>query len=89
MLSINNIRISFHHISKNKETECFLKILFDDSIAGEEYISSVKLYHKDIHDKDKARKYALRQAIKLTEFPKEDRQLIWQVYRDQKPGGRW
>lgn len=93
MLTKKDIRISFHHFDEGgKEgTECFLKL---NSKVGlqtmeEEFIGTVRRCYKDKHDKNAARKYALSQAMNHATLTKIERTLVWEIYRDQKPGGRW
>jgi hypothetical protein len=66
-------------------------------------ITSCQLWNRDvfngggvaectIHDnfcKETGRKLSLARAMKNANFPKEERKVIWEIYRNTKLGGRW
>ena len=39
--------------------------------------------------KETGRKLSLARALKNASFPKEERRVIWEIYRNTKLGGRW
>jgi len=44
---------------------------------------------KDHFCKDTGRKISLLRAMKKLEMPKEERRVVWELYRNMKVGGRW
>jgi hypothetical protein len=44
---------------------------------------------KDHFCKDEGRKLSLARAMKNANLPKEERKVIWEIYRNTKVGGRW
>jgi hypothetical protein len=43
----------------------------------------------DCFCKETGRKLSLARAMKNARFPKEERKVIWEIYRNTKLGGRW
>lgn len=93
MLKKGDVRLKFKHFGEQgrEGTECYLKILVgtDEPRTEQEFIGRVKRFYKDIHDKDRARKYAIQSAIRLAELDKRERTVVWELYKEQKPGGRY
>ena len=82
---MNRIRIGFKH--KEKTTTCYLKITVRDIEI--EHEATVTKYFKDVRCKEKARKYALEKVLRTSGISRKEREHIWGIYCDQKPGGRW
>jgi hypothetical protein len=43
----------------------------------------------DCFCKETGRKLSLARAMKNANLPKEERRVIWEIYRNMKLGGRW
>jgi len=43
----------------------------------------------DMFCKEKGRKLSLGRAMQNAQLPKEERKVIWELYRNMKQGGRW
>jgi hypothetical protein len=43
----------------------------------------------DMFCRNTGRKMSLARALKNANLPKEERKVIWELYRNTKPGGRW
>lgn len=68
-------------------TDCFIY-----SIIKHKYISGLSFAvcaHGDHFNKEKGRKLSLARALKNANLPKEERRVIWELYRNMKPSGRW
>jgi hypothetical protein len=46
-------------------------------------------HHRDHFCKETGRKLSLARAMKNANLPKEERKVIWEIYRNSKLGGRW
>ena len=46
-------------------------------------------FYKDHFCKETGRKLSLARAMKSADLPKEERKVIWELYRNTKLGGRW
>jgi hypothetical protein len=50
---------------------------------------SAGCHFRDHFCKEKGRKLSLARAMKNANLPKEERTVIWELYRNMKQGGRW
>ena len=66
-------------------TACFITNAKGSFITG----SRCRCSEKDHFCKDTGRKLSLLRALKEMDMPKEERKVIWLLYKDMKLGGRW
>ena len=83
-MKAGNLKIKWAYSPKAYLTVC--TISDDNIIAG---IGSAARNAKDMHNKAVARKVSMTRALKNANLPKEERKVIWEIYRQTKPGGRW
>lgn len=58
----------------------------DDSFVG---AGNACLHDHDHFCKETGRKLSLARALKTANLPKEERTVVWEIYRNTKLGGRW
>jgi hypothetical protein len=95
--NVYNVRWQYGQWVENKETEKFVLVKGTENWTfcmikdetGKVTSYKVVLYHGDIPNKDKSRKYSLAKVIKALGMTKSERIAIWEQYRTSKPGGRW
>jgi len=66
-------------------TACFITNGSGSFIAGSRCVCA----ETDHFCKDTGRKISLTRALKEANMPKEERKVIWELYRNMKVGGRW
>jgi hypothetical protein len=82
-MKAGNFRIGWHYVHRtigcvvwNEKGEC---------VGSDKAECSVK----DHFCKDTGRKISLARAMKDAKLPKEERTVIWEIYRNMKPNKRW
>jgi hypothetical protein len=83
-MKAGNLTIEWlYSIPEKRVTQC---ILNNDAHVW----SGVAICAKGDHVcKETGRKVSLAKALKEAKFPKEERKVIWEAYRNTKQGGRW
>jgi hypothetical protein len=87
-MKAGNLRIKWDHIDNvltgRHYTVC-------DILEEEKNISTGVSFcsHKDNFCRETGRKLSLARALKNTNLSKEERTVIWEIYRNTKKGGRW
>lgn len=72
------------------ERSSTLSVYSADQGKGEEpfWREVIIRFHKDPYNKETARKILLGKFLKEI-VPENEKKLIWEAYRNSKPGGRW
>ena len=83
-MKAGNLNIRWQYGSHNIGTVCVIKK--DDDFVS---MGMAERNAKDMHNKGVARKISMARALKNANLPKEERKVIWEIYRQTKPGGRW
>jgi hypothetical protein len=65
-------------------TACF--VTKDGSFIASQRCECAKTDH---FCKDTGRKLSLSRTLKEMKMPKEERKVVWELYRNMKVGGRW
>jgi len=83
IMKCGNLTIKWRYAKPT--TACFITNGNGSFIAG----SRCDCSEKDHFCKDTGRKLSLLRALKEMDMPKEERKVIWLLYKDMKLGGRW
>jgi hypothetical protein len=89
-MKAGSLTIRWRYPIKTKEiTQCFIT----NSLSGLDNIGNYDgmaiCADGDHVNKEKGRKLSLARAMKKASIPKEERKVIWEIYRNTKLGGRW
>jgi hypothetical protein len=86
-MKAGNLKISWRYSDDiPKVTACFIDM---DSLPFPIAQGLAKCVKGDHFCRDTGRKLSLSRALKEANLPKEERKVIWELYRNTKRGGRW
>ena len=94
-MKAGNLKIKWYHDNlfysngSKHFTACVLSRIMDDQSEEVLRLGGAYCSKNDTFCKDTGRKLSLLRAMKKADIPKEERKVIWEVYRNSKPGGRW
>lgn len=85
-MRIGNYKIKWQHgLPPHRGTHCGIYNKDNVQIAN-----GVAWCHaKDHFCKDTGRKLSLARALKDAQLSKDERKVIWEIYRNEKPNKRW
>jgi hypothetical protein len=84
-MKAGNLKIRWNYSKITPHTFCKICNM-EDRIIGAGYAICAK---GDCFCKETGRKISLARAMKQANLPKEERKVLWEIYRNTKLGGRW
>jgi hypothetical protein len=82
-MQAGNYSIKWFHLEK-KITSCQI---WDGNVFKDGGVAECAIH--DNFCRETGRKLSLARAMKNANLPKEERKVIWEIYRNTKLGGRW
>lgn len=86
-MKAGNLKISWRYSMRDpKVTACFID---NDDLPFPLAHGISTCVKGDQFNKETGRKLSLARAMKNANLPKEERKVIWELYRNMKPNKRW
>lgn len=71
-----------NQIGHTRLTTCVVRSVTDNSVIAQ---GTAGCYHKDVFDKERGRKTAMRRALEAFNLTKEEREQVWTAWHNRCP----
>lgn len=83
-MKVGNYKIKWQYVG-NVFTHCYITNLIGAILAE----GTARRVKNDHFCKDTGRKLSLARALKDAQLSKDERKVVWEIYRGMKPNKRW